>query len=491
MQATAMTKAELSRNRRQIVDSQKWYWFDRIGWRPHRHQILFHQSQARERYLCAGRRGGKTEPAGKEAGSYMISGPYSVLLVGPTYDDTYKEFRVVKNDVLHPANPHKVESLQDNKSAGNLYIRLSNGAFLEGRSAREPKKSPIIGEEYDLMILCEGAQISGLGGEGGLWESQLRGNLTTRLGDLVVPTTPAGKDNFLYPRFMVGLSGQDSGVWAHQFPAFANPAYLEDPEELRKKMSERAFREQVLGEFVSWAGAIWLEDCGFVPERHIIAPFNVPAWWNRVEIIDPGFSDYFAWIAAVVDEEGNLFVVDELRAKRTRYKDLVNGIIQHRKMMYGEEYQEIGKKTPVYVDPEDPRCRTEISTAAREIDETIKCLAADNDVFAGFEAGSVRFRTDTCFLFNTLPNSKDALENHEWQEGLDNKGRHREKRDEYKHFSDLFRYLMLKAPRASKRPERKKSMIWTYRDLYEDVHPSSSLFGRSMEEFRKGHARRI
>ena len=489
-----MTRMDLSLKRREIVDSQKWYWFDRIGWGPHRHQILMHQSLARERWEISGRRGGKSESIGHEASAYMVSGPFNVLLLGPTYDDTYKEFRVVMRDVLHEANPHRGSGMRvlDNKQAGSLYIKLPNGAFLEGKSAGQPTRSPIIGEEYDLMVLCEAAKIAGLGGEGGLWETQLQGNLTSRLGDLLGGTTPAGKDDFLYPRVLKGLSGTDPDIWAHQFPAFANPNYPEDVNKQRKNMSERAFREQVLGEFVSWSGAIWLEDCGFAPETHTFAPFRVPAYWNRVEVIDPGFSDYFAWIAAVKDEDDNLYGVDEFRTKKTRYKDLARMIIQHRIAMYGDDYKEVGNRTRVYVDPEDPRCRAEISAEAREMDEVIRCFPADNNVFAGFEAGSVRFRTNTAFLFNTLFNSIDALSNHEWQEGLDTKGRHREKRDEYKHFSDLWRYLMLAHIRPSKKPERVANPnTWTYRDLYNSLQPSAGLFGSSFGKFKQSFGNRV
>lgn len=484
----ALSRADLSLNRRQVVDSQKWYWFDQIGWYPHRYQILAHQCVARNRYTCAGRRGGKTAWAAKEAGAYMIAGPYAVQLVGPTYDDTYKEFRDIRDDMRHPANPHTIIRLLDNKQSGDLYITLSNGAILEGRSAREPKKSPIIGDEFDLMILCEGAKIKGLGGDGGLWETQLVGNLDSRLGDLIIPTTPAGKDNFLYPRFMAGLSRENEDDWSLQWPSYANPAYLEDPVEKRKRMSARSFREQVLGEFVSWSGAIWLEDCGFEPEKHVIAPFRIPTWWNRTEVIDPGFSGWFAWIAAVKDDEGRIFGVQEFRAKRERYKDLAHAIIQQRKFMYGDEYKEVGNRTRVLVDPEDPRCIAAISAEAREAGESIRCMKADNSVFQGFEAASTYFMTDSCFLFSTMQNSIDALSNHEWDESLDSNGNHREKRDEWKHFSDVWRYLLLKPSRSSTRPNKPVNPnTWTYKDLYDSLKPQTHLFGSDFDTFKRYH----
>ena len=483
--ASVLSRAELSLRRREIVDKQKWAWFRQINWNPHRYQIRMHLSTARNRYSVAGRRGGKTAWASKEASAYMVAGPYRVWLCGPDYDAVYMEFRNILEDLQNPANPHRITKLSNNPQGGDLIIRLSNGSEVVGKSLNQTTKSPKVGEEVDLIILCEGSNIRKLGGEGGIWEVQLEGNLTSRLGDMIMPTTASGKDNFLYPRVTNALMGRDPNEFALQWPSWANPAWLENPAELIKKMSKRAFKEQYGGEFVSWRGAIWVEDCGFNSAKHVIVPFSVPVWWTRIEVIDPGFSDYFAWIAGVTDSDGTFFGVDEFRAKRTRYKDLVSRIISHRIAMYGDDYKEVGKRTLVYVDPEDPRCRTEIMTAAKEVGEDIKCVAADNSVFPGFEAGAGLFMADGCFLFNTLINSVDALMYHEWSGRVDSKGRRMQLRDEYIHFSDLWRYAALKIPRASTKPHRAKTLNWTYKDLYDSIRPSRVLLGGSYEDFKR------
>ncbi|KKN55836.1 hypothetical protein LCGC14_0578270 [marine sediment metagenome] len=432
-----------------------------MGYTPHRYQLVFHTAQARERYDCAGRRGGKTEGAAQEAGAYML-GPYRVCLLGPTYNDVYKEFRVIRDFVRHPAYPWGIDRLVDNKDNGNLIIKTSIGAELEARSAANITKSPVIGEEYDLLILSEGAKINGLGGEGGLWESQLRGNLTTRLGDLIVPTTPAGKDDWLYPRFLSGLKGDDPERFAIQFPAFANPIYYEDLGRMYRLMSRRAFREQVLGDFVSWTGAIWTEDCGWDERRHIIKYFRPPAWWNRVEIIDPGWSDDLAWAAAVIDHLGRVYIVDEFSMKKTSYEAIASHIIQRRRMMYGKD--DVPNMIPVYVDPEDPRCAYEISKAATEMGELIATTPADNDVTNGFLMASARIRSNMLYLTNNCVGIAEALGNHEWS-GKENTRGKVEKRDRYKHYSDLIRYLQL----ASLRPSILPLPITTKKETFEDM----------------------
>lgn len=478
-----LSRRELSERRREIVDSQKWYWFESIGWHPHRYQVAAHRSLARERYTTAGRRGGKSEWAGHEASAYMVSGPYDICLVGPTYDDVSNEFSVIVRDLRHDACPHEIDRLVENSSAGNLLIRLSNGSSCIGKSAANVLKSPIIGKEYDLMILCEGAQIRNMGGDHGLWETQLRGNLMSRLGDLIVPTTPIGQDGWLYPRFLDGLSGKNPRRWSLQWPAWANPSYLEDPIELRREMSWRAFQEQVLGLFVSWGGSIWVEDCGFDVNRHIVDVFDVPNWWNRHEVIDPGFSGDFAWIAVVVDPSGVRYIVDEFSRKRTRYRDLASEILNRRDIMYSGS---IPDNIPVYIDPEDPRACLEIAEAAGELGGEILTLPADNNVMSGFERGSQRFRSDRLFIFRSCSGVIDALLYHEWG-GVTARGK-QEKRDEWKHYSDIVRYSQLAPLHPSIRPEPVGSGSWTFRDLYSGVSGGiASGFGMPFSQWRMMH----
>lgn len=389
-------------------------------------------------------------------------GPYRICLLGPTYNDVYKEFRVIRDFVRHPAYPWGIDRLVDNKDNGNLIIKTSIGAELEARSAANITKSPVIGEEYDLLILSEGAKIVGLGGDGGLWESQLRGNLTTRLGDLVVPTTPAGKDDWLYPRFLSGLKGDDPERFAIQFPAFANPIYYEDLGRMYRLMSRRAFREQVLGDFVSWTGAIWPEDCGWDEKRHLVNYFTPPSWWNRIEIIDPGWSDDLAWIAAVVDHAGRVYIVDEFSMKKTSYEAIASAIVQRRAMMYGKD--NVPDMIPVYVDPEDPRCAYELSKAAVSLGESITTLSADNDVTNGFLMASARVRSNMMYVANNCVGVAESLTNHEWSGKMNSRGKV-EQRDRYKHYSDTVRYLQL----ASIQPSVPPIPITAKRETFEDM----------------------
>lgn len=476
-----LSRRDLTFRRREIIDSMKYHFFRARGYSPHRYQLTCHTNQARNRNSFAGRRGGKTRWTAEEAASYML-GPYRICLLGPTYNDVYKEFRDIRDAVQHPSYPYFIERLVDNKDAGNLVIKTSVGAELEARSAANMGKSPVIGEEYDLMVLSEGARINGLGGEGGLWESQLRGNLTTRLGDTILPTTPAGKDNWVYPRFMDGLKGINN-QFSIQWAAYANPEYYEDIAQMYRIMSRRAFREQVLGDFVSWTGAIWVEDCGWNPAEHYIRSFVPPLWWKRVEIIDPGWSDNLAWIAAVIDHKGRIYVVDEFTCRKTSYEQIAEMIIMKRQQLYYP--QPAPANIPVYVDPEDPRCAAEISKAALEMDARILCTAANNDVNNGFLMASARIRSGEFYVTNNCPQFADALSNHEWSNRENSRGKV-EQRDKYKHFSDCGRYLQLVPITASQMPQPLEIRKPTFKDILDEQH-GDFIFGAEFERFLRTH----
>lgn len=460
-----MKRIEISQRRQEIVNAVKWSWYNEIGYSPHIYQIWMHKSLARYRTSCAGRRGGKTEWAGHEGSAYMVAGPFRVWIVAPSYDLGYKEFRVIQQDLSHEANHYNIERFLKNRQAGQLYMRLSNGAECEVISIDKPKKSGH-GEEVDLVILSECGLMDNIGGEDGVWNKTLVGAMSSRRAEVVTPTTPQGQDDFLFPMFMKGLipdsiyskfqladgreldlikyydytGGHDPEYFSLQWPAWANPyGYLEDPQKQFNDLPLRIFLEQICGFFVRWSGSIWLTDFCYDPNKHLIEPFFVPNWWRRIEIIDPGYSGLFAWLAALVDGEGKVYIVDEYSANRTLYKEHVAEIKRRRKTFYNKyvlegEYDS-EKFIPVYVDPEDPQCIAELNKLG------LHCISADNDVISGFQAGAFRFNNESLHIWNTCKNIDASLRNHEWAKQKHAGAKAREANDKWKHYSDCVRYL--------------------------------------------------
>lgn len=476
------TRKEISMSRQSMVSAVRWSWFDEIGYKPNRFQWNMHESDARFRTSCAGRRGGKTEWAGREGSAYMVAGPFRVWIVAGSYELGEREFRVIENALSHPANHYKMVERTYNKKAGQMHIKLSNGAEVDVISIDKPRKSAH-GEEVDLIILSEAGLMDNIGGEGGVWNKTLIGAMSTRMAEVITPTTPQGEDDFLYPMFMKGLipnsplstfrlpngkiidlidyykySGEyDPSYFSLQWPSWANiEGYNEDVAHQFKTLPFRIFMEQVAGFFVKWSGSIWLNDFCYDPNKHIIEPLYIPQWWRRIEVIDPGFSGMFAWIAAYVDDMANIYVVDEYTAQRTLFKDHVEEIKRRRTEFFyrHQTLDAAGISTyregyiPVYVDPEDPQCRAELNQLG------LMCLPADNDVVGGFQSGGTRFKAGTLRLFASVPKLDKALRNHEWARSKQQGGKIKEANDAWKHLSDCLRYLVMSGIWAAENPNK-------------------------------------
>ncbi len=501
------SRKQISVSRQMMVASVRWGWFDAIGYLPHRYQVPMHESLARYRLSCAGRRGGKSYWAAMEAAAYMIAGPFRVWIVAPSYALGALEFQYVLKALEHSANPYKM-TFRDNPAAGQMSISLSSGATLDVISIDKPRLSGH-GQEVDLIILSEAGLAENLGGENGVWNKTLIGAMASRRAEVIIPTTPQGQDDFLYPMFMKGLvpdspfskyqiftdefidlreyykvkEEHDPDYFSLQWPSWANiDGYLEDVAKQYRDLPLRIFLEQLGGFFVSWSGSIWLNDFCYDPNIHLIQSHHVPKWWRRVEIIDPGFSGLFAWIAAVIDGNENVIVVDEYSAQRTLFKEHVNVILQKRREFAAQNgYQyDADSFIPVYVDPEDPQCRAELSALG------LACTKANNDVIAGFQAGARRFKLETLHIFNNCDSLDRSLRNHEWAKTKAEGGKAKEAQDAHKHFSDLIRYLSLAAIWAAEEPKKELEDDGVYREMGYALMKASQPTGKSYMDMSTG-----
>lgn len=470
--------------RQRAVAAIRWSFFNAIGYTPHQYQVCAHNSwhpgwleeiikagstnshletqhppsqparyraaensAARYRFTISGRRGGKTEWAAHEAAAYMIAGPYKVMIGCPSYDLGYKEFRVIMADLMHENSPVRIVDVGDNKEGGNLHIKTDIGSECVVVSFDKPKKSGH-GEEYDLIILSETGLMDNIGGEDGIWNKVIIGTMASRKAEVICPTTPQGQDDWLYPRFLAGLPldskwrslyeidpkkyPYDPDYLSLCWPAFANVyGFNEDVVKMKAETPPRIFEEQVLGHFVRWSGAIWINDFCFDPRVHVIDSFDIPSWWNRIEIIDPGFSGLFGWAALVTDPAGDHFIVDEYYVNRTLYDQHIADILARRKAMYGADIPDF---IPVYIDPEDPRIVAEFNAKG------MACIPADNDVLVGFQQGAWLFQNDHLHIFSRCKRTVESLKNHEWAKQSGASAKRKEANDKWKHFSDIVRY---------------------------------------------------
>jgi len=517
-----LERGELSAQRQAAVAAIRYSWFNTIGYSPHRYQLCFHNSwtpellqyitdnnisledaqtmvkPARHRTCIAGRRGGKSEASGHEGSAYMVAGNYKVLIGAPSYDLGYHEFKIIRDDLLHEDSPVNIIELGDNKEGGNLKIVTDIGSECIVASFDKPKKSAH-GAEFDLVILSETALMDNIGGESGVWNKTLVGAMATRRAETIAPTTPQGRDDWLFPRFIrgckpdsrwrkeYGLSEKDypydPDYLSLTWPAYANVfGYTEDPIKQKAELPPRIFQEQILGWFVKWSGSCWVNDFCYDPNVNVVDSFDVPAWWNRIEVIDPGYSGVFAWIAAVVSPKGELFVVDEYKASRTLYDSHIKDIFDRRKAFYKKDYDP-SRFIPVYIDPEDPRIVAEFNA------KNMTCLSADNDVMSGFQQGAFRFSQGTLSIFRNCKNVTESLHNHQWAKQPGDSAKRKELNDSFKHFSDCIRYLCNAPVWNSEFPTEMKEELpgWKVSDLLNGLRNNLDPLDMSFDEFTNLH----
>lgn len=110
--------------------------FARVGYEPHREQLLYHNSRARFRIPVCGRRFGKSYMAGHELEPRLFVPGKMSWIVGPTYDLAEKEFRVVWDDLIIKMEMGRDKRIKRayNKKQGNMYIEFPWQTRLEARA---------------------------------------------------------------------------------------------------------------------------------------------------------------------------------------------------------------------------------------------------------------------------------------------------------------------------------------------------------------------
>ena len=119
----------------------------------------------------------------------------------------------------------------------------------------------------------------------------------------------------------------------------ANPTYIQQLESL----PEAEKRAKLLGDWYTYQGQVFnewrLEPLSDEPEnaRHVIDPFEIPAWWPKIIGIDWGFKAY-TWVGwAALSPKGRVFAYQEYAEKEKKTAEWINDFIN----LTGEHAQEI------------------------------------------------------------------------------------------------------------------------------------------------------
>jgi hypothetical protein len=213
--------------------------------KPHPKQLDFISSLAKRKVICTGRRSGKTTGVGILAVKDFLAGK-RILYAAPTQDQTdrfWQEVKVALDEPLKAGLYYKNETRRIIELGGTEQ-RIRAKTSWDADSLRGDYGDVLILEEYSLMNPAT-------------WDEVGAPMLLDNNGDAVFIFTPKRKNHAwkLYQRAI----GDTAGRWqAWHFTSHENP-YLspEALEEITQDMTEAAYRQEIMAEFLESEGQIF------------------------------------------------------------------------------------------------------------------------------------------------------------------------------------------------------------------------------------------
>lgn len=324
--------------------------YSKVGYAPHREQLLYHNSRARFRVPVCGRRFGKSTMAGYDATPKLLLPGKMMWVVGPTYDLAEKEFRVVWDALIIKLEMGRDKRIKKayNKKQGNMWIEFPWQTRIECRSADHPEN--LVGEALDHVIMSEAAKH-----KVETWERFIRPALTDKHGTADFPTTPEGF-NWLHDLWQRGRNPAFALWESWKFPSWANtvvyPGGRQDPEILEVEATSvpEWFAQEYGADFASFVGKIFPEWDETIHVRD--HTFN-PDWPNYM-FFDFGYTNPLAAIEVQVSPRDEVFIW------REHYKSFTT-IPDHIDILKNRDHPEGYHLDLAFGDPADPEAAATIS----------------------------------------------------------------------------------------------------------------------------------
>ncbi len=222
--------------------------------KPHEKQLLFMRSPAKRKVVCAGRRVGKTTGMAIFAVEKMLQGR-RVLEAAPTSDQTSAFWKACTRALAEPIAAGVIY-----KNETDRVLEMKGGGRIRTKTAWDADS--LRGDHADLLILDEYSIM-----KPDTWNEVGAPMLLDNNGDAVFIFTPKRR-NHAYALF-ARATGDTTGRWeSFHFTSFDNP-YLskEALDEITADMTEEAYRQEVLAEFLENEGSVF---------RNILACMNAP-----------------------------------------------------------------------------------------------------------------------------------------------------------------------------------------------------------------------
>jgi hypothetical protein len=233
------------------MKTNKTEFFEDIGYRPHKGQQTLHNSEARFRIVCAGRRWGKSLAAAQEALCSAIQPETVGWVIAPNYGLAEKIFR----EVLWTLK-RKMPEWIEKESESRMFIKLKNGSIIEGKSAENIDS--LVGEGLDWAILDEAARLPEAA-----WYQAIRPALADKEGWAMIISTPVGR-NWFYKIFTRGQDSKFPLYASWTFPSKTNPFLAPvELQEAKGTLPERVYKQEIEAQFLDDSGAVFrkIRDC--------------------------------------------------------------------------------------------------------------------------------------------------------------------------------------------------------------------------------------
>lgn len=359
----------------------------------HQSQGIVYRSTSRFKVIAAGRRFGKTvlaciilfiEAIKTKDGVYWLVAP------------TYGQAKELAWNILLRLIPAELLAKKPNES--ELKFTLKNGAEIHLKGADNP--DTLVGRGLRGLVIDEVARIRN---HQRVWEEILSPSLSDYQGFCIFISTPQGK-NYFWNLFMKGQKKKD-GFESWTFKTEDNP-YIPRSEikAAKDRMNERYFRQEYEASFEDFTGMVYPE---FDSKTHVIQPFEIPVWWERVGAIDPAMSGTTACLYGAIDEDQKLYIFGEYYEQNRRVSE-VSDVIR-------------GKCGKWYIDPASqirntPRNGSLFSLFDEFADNGVYPITAENDVFAGINRVAEYFKSGRIRIFSGCKNLIAELERYHWSE---------------------------------------------------------------------------
>jgi hypothetical protein len=299
----------------QFTDLDKNKFFKKVGYTPRPSQQKYHDSAARFRTPCCGRRFGKSLMVAEDLSFDCL--PQSseddryLWICGPTYKLGEKEYRIVYRNFINKLGIGRYIKKTYNVKQGDMRMEFPWGTILEVTSATN--QDSLLGEGLDRVVMSEAARHSLE-----TWQQYIEPAISDRRGKVDFPSTPQGF-NWYHGMFRLGqqIDMPDYESWT--FPSWDNiiryPGGYDDPElvRVRSVASPGYWKQEYCAEFTSFEGQIYDE---FSEKIHVKEIEYVPAWRNY-RVFDYGYNDPLVCLDVMVDPSDNVYVWREYQA---RYK---------------------------------------------------------------------------------------------------------------------------------------------------------------------------